>query len=137
MSFYGPEIVPLQIEYPENVHLFRGNHEAADINPLFGFRLECIERMGESDGIWAWTRFNHLPLAALIENKIICMHGGIGSTVFKRADQDADLTKQTSIDAVIPKDGAVPTIVLTDSPVKASKNLSSSTSSSEELKKDD
>ncbi|KAF2581913.1 hypothetical protein F2Q68_00002421 [Brassica cretica] len=71
LSVYGPEIVPLQIEYPENVHLFRGNHEAADINALFGFRLECIERMGESDGIWAWTRFNHLPLAALIENKII------------------------------------------------------------------
>lgn len=35
----------LKIEYPENVHLIRGNHEAADINALFGFRLECIERM--------------------------------------------------------------------------------------------
>ncbi|KAG2270492.1 hypothetical protein Bca52824_065047 [Brassica carinata] len=55
----------------------------------------------------------------------------------QRADQDADRTKQTSIDAVIPKDGAVPTIVLTDSPAKASKNLSSSTSSSEELGKED
>jgi hypothetical protein len=27
------------------VHLIRGNHEAADINALFGFRIECIERM--------------------------------------------------------------------------------------------
>ena len=35
----------LQIENPENVHLIRGNHEAADINALFGFRIECIERM--------------------------------------------------------------------------------------------
>ena len=35
----------LQIEYPENVHLIRGNHESADINALFGFRIECIERM--------------------------------------------------------------------------------------------
>jgi hypothetical protein len=34
-----------QIEYPMNVHLIRGNHEAADINALFGFRIECIERM--------------------------------------------------------------------------------------------
>ncbi|KAF2600362.1 hypothetical protein F2Q68_00009855 [Brassica cretica] len=56
---------------------------------------------------------------------------------YERVDQDADRTKQTSIDAVIPKDGVVPTIVLTDSPVKASKNLSSSTSSSEELEKED
>ncbi|KHN03759.1 Serine/threonine-protein phosphatase BSL1 [Glycine soja] len=73
------------IEYPENVHLIRGNHEAADINALFGFRIECIERMGENDGIWAWTRFNqlfnYLPLAALIEKKIICMHGGIGRSI--------------------------------------------------------
>ncbi|KAK6120105.1 hypothetical protein DH2020_046141 [Rehmannia glutinosa] len=68
-----------------NVHLIRGNHEAADINALFGFRIECIERMGENDGIWAWTRFNqlfnYLPLAALIEKKIICMHGGIGRSI--------------------------------------------------------
>ncbi|KAK1357013.1 Serine/threonine-protein phosphatase [Heracleum sosnowskyi] len=78
-------LLALKIEYPENVHLIRGNHEAADINALFGFRLECIERMGENDGIWAWTRFNqlfnYLPLAALIEKKIICMHGGIGRSI--------------------------------------------------------
>ncbi|WOL16471.1 serine/threonine-protein phosphatase [Canna indica] len=78
-------LLALKIEYSENVHLIRGNHEAADINALFGFRLECIERMGESDGIWAWTRFNqlfnYLPLAALIEKKIICMHGGIGRSI--------------------------------------------------------
>ena len=35
-----------QIEYPKNVHLLRGNHEAADINALFGFRVECVERLG-------------------------------------------------------------------------------------------
>ena len=35
-----------QIEYPKNVHLLRGNHEAADINALFGFRMECVERLG-------------------------------------------------------------------------------------------
>ncbi|XP_023749558.1 serine/threonine-protein phosphatase BSL1 [Lactuca sativa] len=78
-------LLALKIQYPENVHLIRGNHEAADINALFGFRLECIERMGENDGIWAWQRFNHLfnilPLAALIEDKIICMHGGIGRSI--------------------------------------------------------
>lgn len=38
-------LIWLKIEYPENIHLIRGNHEAADINALFGFRLECIERM--------------------------------------------------------------------------------------------
>ncbi|KAG6478437.1 hypothetical protein ZIOFF_061879 [Zingiber officinale] len=78
-------LLALKIEYPHSVHLIRGNHEAADINALFGFRTECIERMGERDGIWAWHRFNRLfnwlPLAATIEKKIICMHGGIGRSI--------------------------------------------------------
>ena len=53
--------------------------QAADINALFGFRLECMERLGHQ-GIFAWNRinsmFNWLPLAALIEDRIVCMHGG-------------------------------------------------------------
>ena len=89
-----------QIEYPKNVHLLRGNHEAADINALFGFRVECVERLGalslatmrsvgasdtgayrlgEEGGLWAWERFNNvfnwMPLAAVIEKRVICMHG--------------------------------------------------------------
>ncbi|WVY98400.1 hypothetical protein V8G54_030551 [Vigna mungo] len=90
------------IEYPDNVHLIRGNHEAADINALFGFRIECIERMGENDGIWAWTRFNqlfnYLPLAALIEKKIICMHGGIGRSI-NSVEQIEKLERPITMDA--------------------------------------
>lgn len=55
----------LQIEYPENVHLIRGNHEAADINALFGFRLECIERM-------VWT--NILMLILLLHPEKVRMY---------------------------------------------------------------
>ena len=44
-----------------------------------------MDFQGERDGIWAWQRinqlFNWLPLAALIEKKIICMHGGIGRSI--------------------------------------------------------
>ncbi|KAE8009630.1 hypothetical protein FH972_006058 [Carpinus fangiana] len=95
-------LLALKIEYPENVHLIRGNHEAADINALFGFRLECIERMGENDGIWAWTRFNqlfnYLPLSALIEKKIICMHGGIGRSIHS-VEQIEKLERPITMDA--------------------------------------
>ncbi|MBA0825829.1 hypothetical protein Goarm_010744 [Gossypium armourianum] len=99
-----PTVLQLKapIEYPENVHLIRGNHEAADINALFGFRIECIERMGENDGIWAWTRFNqlfnYLPLAALIEKKIICMHGGIGRSIHS-VEQIEKLERPITMDA--------------------------------------
>ena len=57
-----------------------GGLQASDINALFGFRLECTERIGEQQGIWAWKRlnslFNWLPLAATIEDRVLCMHGG-------------------------------------------------------------
>lgn len=57
------------------------------VNPthIWVFLLTLFDLQGENDGIWAWTRFNqlfnHLPLAALIEKKIICMHGGIGRSI--------------------------------------------------------
>ncbi|XP_072951204.1 serine/threonine-protein phosphatase BSL2 homolog isoform X1 [Typha angustifolia] len=95
-------LLALKVEYPHNVHLIRGNHEAADINALFGFRIECIERMGERDGIWAWHRinklFNWLPLAALIEKKIICMHGGIGRSI-NHIEQIENLQRPISMEA--------------------------------------
>uniref|UniRef100_A0A7N0VI02 Serine/threonine-protein phosphatase n=1 Tax=Kalanchoe fedtschenkoi TaxID=63787 RepID=A0A7N0VI02_KALFE len=95
-------LLALKIEHPYNVHLIRGNHEAADINALFGFRIECIERMGERDGIWAWHRFNRLfnwlPLAALIEKKIICMHGGIGRSI-NHIEQIESLQRPISMEA--------------------------------------
>lgn len=60
----------VQIEYPENVHLIRGNHEAADINALFGFRIECIERM-------VWTNSMHVFIpsrcsSTLIHELLVC-----------------------------------------------------------------
>ncbi|KAK4286300.1 hypothetical protein QN277_002872 [Acacia crassicarpa] len=95
-------LLALKVEYPNNVHLIRGNHEAADINALFGFRIECIERMGERDGIWSWHRinrlFNWLPLAALIEKKIICMHGGIGRSI-NHVEQIENLQRPISMEA--------------------------------------
>ncbi|KAK6138172.1 hypothetical protein DH2020_028108 [Rehmannia glutinosa] len=41
-------LLALKVEHPHQIHLIRGNHEAADINALFGFRIECIERMIEN-----------------------------------------------------------------------------------------
>ncbi|URE41879.1 serine threonine-protein phosphatase [Musa troglodytarum] len=91
-------LLALKVEYPHNVHLIRGNHEAADINALFGFRIECRER----DGIWAWHRFNRLfnwlPLAALIEKKIICMHGGIGRSI-NHVEQIENLQRPITMEA--------------------------------------
>ncbi|CDY48460.1 BnaAnng09900D [Brassica napus] len=55
----------------------------------------------------------------------------------QHTNQGVDPTERTSVGPVVQKDGAVPTIVLTDSSAKASKNASSSASSSEDPGKGD
>jgi serine/threonine-protein phosphatase PP1 catalytic subunit len=66
-----------KIKYPENFFLLRGNHECSSINRLYGFYDECKRRYNFK--IWKLFGdcFNCLPVAALIDDKIICMHGGL------------------------------------------------------------
>ncbi|KAF4346502.1 hypothetical protein G4B88_001111 [Cannabis sativa] len=98
-------LLALKVEYPQNVHLIRGNHEAADINAFLAFELSALNEwyiLGERDGIWAWHRinrlFNWLPLAALIEKKIICMHGGIGRSI-NHVEQIENLQRPITMEA--------------------------------------
>lgn len=80
-------LMALKVKYPEQIHLLRGNHEDRWINNVFGFAEECVARLGEDcgdpDSIFNKINelFDWLPLAAIIEDKIICLHGGIGSVL--------------------------------------------------------
>lgn len=66
-----------KLKYPETFFLLRGNHECASLTRIYGFYDECRKRY--SVKLWkAFTElFNVLPLAALIDQKIFCVHGGI------------------------------------------------------------
>ncbi|KAG4129725.1 hypothetical protein ERO13_D09G099600v2 [Gossypium hirsutum] len=73
----------------------RGQHSLETITLLLALK-------GERDGIWAWHRvnrlFNWLPLAALIEKKIICMHGGIGRSI-NHVEQIENLQRPITMEA--------------------------------------
>eukprot|EP00931_Biecheleriopsis_adriatica_P020781 TRINITY_DN13787_c0_g1_i5.p1 TRINITY_DN13787_c0_g1~~TRINITY_DN13787_c0_g1_i5.p1 ORF type:complete len:835 (-),score=136.92 TRINITY_DN13787_c0_g1_i5:87-2591(-) len=77
----------LKVKYPQQIHLIRGNHEDPTINAIYGFREECRRRLNEDpdDPESCWNKFNRafewLPLGAVIEDKILCLHGGIGGSV--------------------------------------------------------
>ncbi|KAE8713272.1 Serine/threonine-protein phosphatase PP1 isozyme 4 [Hibiscus syriacus] len=70
-------LLAYNIKYPENFFLLRGNHECASINRIYGFYDESKRRFNVR--LWkAFTEcFNCLPVAALIDEKILCMHGGL------------------------------------------------------------
>ncbi|KAF2537523.1 hypothetical protein F2Q68_00020927 [Brassica cretica] len=70
-------LLAYKLKYKLNFFLLRGNHECASINRVYGFYDECKRRYN----VRLWKSFtdcfNCLPVAALIDDKILCMHGGL------------------------------------------------------------
>jgi len=89
-------LMAYKIKYPENFFMLRGNHESAAINRIYGFYEECRERY--SLKIWKAFNdcFNCLPLGAIIEDKILCIHGGL-SPDLKNLEQIRRIVRPTEI----------------------------------------
>jgi serine/threonine-protein phosphatase PP1 catalytic subunit len=85
-----------KIKYPEKVTLLRGNHESSVTNRIYGFYDECKRRYNVR--LWrSFTElFNYLPVAAIIDEKILCMHGGL-SPELKNLQNIQDITRPTDI----------------------------------------
>jgi serine/threonine-protein phosphatase PP1 catalytic subunit len=66
-----------KIKYPNNFFILRGNHECALINRVYGFFDECKRRYNVK--LWKIfiECFNCLPIAAVIDDNIFCVHGGL------------------------------------------------------------
>ena len=89
-------LLAYKIKYPENFFVLRGNHECASINRIYGFYDECKRRFN----VRLWKTFtdcfNCLPVAALIDDKILCMHGGL-SPDLTSFDQIRKLSRPTDV----------------------------------------
>lgn len=104
-------LLAYKIKYPENFFLLRGNHESAPINRIYGFYDECKPffdftkfLLGKRRyGIKLWKTFtdcfNCLPVAAIIDDKIFCCHGGLSPNLdnmnqIRNIDRPADIPDQ-------------------------------------------
>ncbi|VDP89135.1 unnamed protein product [Echinostoma caproni] len=66
-----------KLRYPENVLLLRGNHECHYISYYYGFSHECRKRFTQTLWKTIMNAFNCLPVAAIIEDAILCVHSGL------------------------------------------------------------
>ena len=89
-------LLSYKIKYPENFFMTRGNHECSSINRIYGFYDECKKRF--SIKLWKTFTdcFNCLPVAAILDDKIICMHGGLGPDLDK-IDKIRNIIRPTDV----------------------------------------
>ena len=75
-------LVVLKVRFKDRVTILRGNHESRQITQVYGFYDECLRKYGNAN-VWKYFTdlFDFLPLTAVVENKVFCLHGGLSPSL--------------------------------------------------------
>ena len=89
-------LMAYKVRYPSNFFMLRGNHECSSINRIYGFFDECKRRY--SVRLWKQftDTFNCMPVAGLVEDRVLCMHGGI-SPELRNFEQIRKILRPTDV----------------------------------------
>merc|ERR1711935_1103114 len=113
-GFYSVEtfllLLALKVRYPDRITLIRGNHESRQITQVYGFYDECLRKYG-SITVWRYCTeiFDYLSLAAIIDNKIFCVHGGLSPSI-NTLDEIRSIDRKQEV----PHDGAMCDLMWSD-----------------------
>jgi serine/threonine-protein phosphatase 4 catalytic subunit len=103
-------LLALKVRYPLRITLIRGNHESRQITQVYGFYDECLRKYGSAN-VWKYCTdiFDHLPLAAVIADRIFTVHGGLSPSL-DTLDEIRELDRKQEV----PHDGAMCDLMWSD-----------------------
>lgn len=91
-------LLALKVDFPDQITLLRGHHENRAVNKELGLGEECRSRLHEDitqpDSVFSRLNdlFEYMPLAAVLDDTILCVHGGIGKSI-RHIDQIMSLQR--------------------------------------------
>lgn len=90
--------------------MVRGNHESRQITQVYGFYEECFQKYG-SASVWkaCCQVFDFMTLGAIIDGKVLCVHGGLSPEI-----RTLDQVRVVARAQEIPHEGAFCDLVWSD-----------------------
>ena len=102
------------IKYPNNIILLRGNHDSRIFSKIYGLYNECFKKYNNKDEAQdIYNKINELfdllQLAAIVDNKFFCIHGGL-SPELKKIEEINILDRKKEI----PENGIITDLIWSD-----------------------
>ena len=102
------------IKYPNNRTLLRGNHDSRTMSIMYGLYDECLKKIeikDEAEDIYNKINelFDLLQLAAVVDNKYFCIHGGLSPELKK-----IDILNNIERKKEIPEKGIITDLIWSD-----------------------
>jgi len=72
-------LILIKLACPSALHMSRGNHETKNMNKIYGFEGEVRHKYDEVTMNLFTQVFQSLPLAAVVQNAVFVVHGGLST----------------------------------------------------------